>query len=157
MIFSTENNKGILLWKLVLEGKKTITRRPITQKYKVGQILKVQPKRGQKAICVCGKEYKEHLFEGEDDYVPCKKYIPARISITSLMPENDWIATLSINMLVKTGMDEKQSAKLMEGEFEREAHREGFSSRQDLQNALKKIYKGKVVELNRIEFILERK
>ena len=49
MIFSSMNEDGIPTWKLVMEGKKTVTRR--TRPIEIGKILAVQPKRGAKAIC----------------------------------------------------------------------------------------------------------
>jgi hypothetical protein len=48
MIFCAKNEDGIPTWKLVLEGKKTVTRRlkPIS----IGKEFAIQPKRGKKAI-----------------------------------------------------------------------------------------------------------
>lgn len=48
MIFSSKNEKGVPLWKLVLSGEKTVTRRrhPVS----VGNTLAVQKKRGTKSI-----------------------------------------------------------------------------------------------------------
>ena len=48
MIFISENENGVLAWRLVLEGRKTVTRRmkPVV----VCNVLAVQPGRGKKAV-----------------------------------------------------------------------------------------------------------
>jgi hypothetical protein len=48
MIFSAINEDGEPLWKLVLDGKKTVTRRLKPQS--IGSIRAIQPKRTSKAI-----------------------------------------------------------------------------------------------------------
>ena len=49
MIFAAKNEKGEPSWKLVLDGRKIITRR--LKSTTVGKIRAVQPGRGKKSIC----------------------------------------------------------------------------------------------------------
>lgn len=49
MIFIAKNEDGIPSWKLVLEGKKTVTRR--LKPLPVGKEFAVQPGRGKFAVC----------------------------------------------------------------------------------------------------------
>jgi len=48
MIFCSRNEDGEYAWKLIMEGRKTVTRRlkPIV----VGKVVAVQPNRGRKAV-----------------------------------------------------------------------------------------------------------
>jgi len=48
MIFVSKNEKGEVAWKLIKDGRKTVTRRlkPVSE----GKILAVQPGRGKKAV-----------------------------------------------------------------------------------------------------------
>jgi len=48
MIFCSKNEKGEYAWRLVLDGRKTVTRR--LKPKKVGSIVAVQPLRGRKAV-----------------------------------------------------------------------------------------------------------
>ncbi len=48
MIFISKNETGIPAWQLVMDGKKTVTRRLKPQP--IGSIRAVQPGRGKKAI-----------------------------------------------------------------------------------------------------------
>lgn len=49
MIFCSKNEKDVPAWQLILEGKKTVTRR--LKPVKEGSILAVQPNRGKKQVC----------------------------------------------------------------------------------------------------------
>lgn len=49
MIFISRNEKGVPAWKLVMLGKKTVTRR--LKPEPVGAIRAVCPSRGKKAVC----------------------------------------------------------------------------------------------------------
>ena len=51
MIFISKNEKGESAWKLILDGKKTVTRR--VKPIKVGKIFAVCPGRGKFAVCHC--------------------------------------------------------------------------------------------------------
>lgn len=68
LIFSARNEYGEPLWRLVLEGKKTVTRR--TKPLAAGKEFAVQPGRGQRAVCravvvSCEKEGLQHCHEDE--------------------------------------------------------------------------------------------
>jgi hypothetical protein len=49
MIFISKNEKGIPAWKLILEGRKTVTRR--LKPIEVGKSVAVCPGRGKFAVC----------------------------------------------------------------------------------------------------------
>ena len=49
MIFISKNEKGIPAWKLIMQGKKTVTRR--LKPEPVGAIRAVCPGRGKEAVC----------------------------------------------------------------------------------------------------------
>jgi len=49
MIFCSKNEYEIPAWQLILEGKKTVTRR--TKPVEIGRSVAVQPGRGKKAVC----------------------------------------------------------------------------------------------------------
>lgn len=49
MIFISKNEQGIPAWKLILEGKKTVTRR--IKPVEVGKSIAVCPGRGKCAVC----------------------------------------------------------------------------------------------------------
>ena len=49
MIFQSVNEDGIPAWQLILDGKKTVTRR--AKPKRIGSILSVQPRRCSKGIC----------------------------------------------------------------------------------------------------------
>ena len=51
MIFSAQNEKEQETWRLILNDRKTVTRR--LKSLPVGKIIAVQPGRGKKAICHC--------------------------------------------------------------------------------------------------------
>ena len=68
LIFSARNEDGVPLWKLVVTGAKTVTRR--TKPLAVGKEFAVQPGRGKKAVCravvvSCEKEGLQHCFDDE--------------------------------------------------------------------------------------------
>lgn len=71
MIFCSKNEKGELAWRLVLDGRKTVTRRlkPLV----VGKVVAVQPGRGKKAAgyirvisCVKHKDWYERMVENAE-------------------------------------------------------------------------------------------
>lgn len=68
MIFSAKNEKGEPLWRLVLEGRKVVTRR--TKTIQIGKIRAVQSKRGGKSL-----GYIE-IISCVDDEEWCDKHIP---------------------------------------------------------------------------------
>lgn len=72
MIFCSRNEDGEPAWKLIIDGRKTVTGRlkPIA----VGKILAVQPNRAKKAVC--------------------------KIKVISCIPETDWIFSMKgLNLL----------------------------------------------------------
>jgi len=111
MIFSARNDKGIPSWQLVMEGKKTVTRR---QSGKIpGHTYSVQKRRGEKGI--------------------------GRILIVSCIPDEYFVESLPTS------------------ELENEAHKEGFSTWEDLWECIRNITKsgeGPLPLLYRIEFFL---
>lgn len=66
MIFCSKNEAGVAAWKLVLEGKKTVTRR--IRPLQAGKIVAVQPSRKRKAV--------------------------AKICVLSCIPESRWLRSL---------------------------------------------------------------
>ena len=50
MIFISRNEDGVPAWQLVIDGKKTVTRR--LKPVDVGKFVAVQPGRGKKAVCL---------------------------------------------------------------------------------------------------------
>ena len=70
MIFSAKNEAGVPLWKLVLSGKKTVTRRPKGHSYKVDRDYAMQPKRGKTAKC------RIRIIRVEDDQEWCARNLP---------------------------------------------------------------------------------
>lgn len=61
MIFISKNEDGEPAWQLILDGRKTVTRRlkPVS----VGKVLAVQPGRGKHAVCHIKVKSCENSFE----------------------------------------------------------------------------------------------
>ena len=103
MIFISKNEDGIPAWKLILEGKKTVTRRikPIP----VGKEFAVQPGRGKKAVC--------------------------RARVISCMNTKEWLDWMRINTIAdtfKATLSEDSVLWSIKSSANKEAKREGFKS-----------------------------
>jgi hypothetical protein len=73
MIFCSVNEAGEVAWKLILCGRKTVTRR--LKSVAVGKILAVQPGRGKKAVghikvisCIPHKEWFQNAIDDQSTY-----------------------------------------------------------------------------------------
>jgi len=76
MIFCAKNEDGIPTWKLVLEGKKTVTRR--LKPLPVGKEFAIQPGRGKKAVArgrvlSCWISHEYDFYQG--DYRTSLRYL----------------------------------------------------------------------------------
>lgn len=74
MIFASVNEGGVPAWKLVLQGKKTVTRR--LKPLEVGKVFAIQPGRGKKAVawarvvsCISQEKWLWDYPKFEDDAV----------------------------------------------------------------------------------------
>ena len=105
MIFASVNEKGEPAWKLVLEGRKTVTRR--SKPKAVGKVFGDQPGRGKKAVC-------------RAKVISCIKHI------AWLKKEED------TSIFVFGRAQEPLRASYLKSRLEDEAHREGFESWQGL-------------------------
>jgi hypothetical protein len=81
VIFCAKNEDGVPTWKLVLEGKKTITRR--LKPMSIGKEFAIQPGRGKKAVargkvidCWNSKVHEDYFFIGLE-YITQKKKVEA--------------------------------------------------------------------------------
>lgn len=126
---------------------------PAPCKYIVGNYYAIQPKRGEKAVCVCGCLEKEHRetydLETDDADTRCKnsfytgthpctcqKYRPAYLRVTSVMAEEEWLRIEREKYRIEGYVNSWQPR------LEAEAHREAQNSYAHLQETIKGIYGG---------------
>jgi hypothetical protein len=129
MIFISKNEAGVPAWKLILSGKKTVTRR--TKKPLTGKVIAVCPGRGKKAVC--------------------------KIRVLSVMPHTSFFNMLSeacTSITTSPGCIEKRQdvMRLLSG-LEVEAQREGFETWKGLTDWFKR-HKIDICDTYRIEFEL---
>jgi len=125
MIFSAKNEDGIPLWKLVLSGEKTVTRR--------------------KSSKPVGKTY--GVFKKPNGVVL------GRIKIISCVSDENWIERIRNNVTKALSTRYRREAVYQEV-LDKEAEKEGFKTWAGLWRALVDCYTDALPRLYRIEFKL---
>jgi hypothetical protein len=137
MIFSSVNEDGIKAWELVLDGRKTVTRRLKPQP--IGAIRKVQPKRTESAMCIRALTCELNNEYCDGNYTKCEQYEAMRIEITDCQ--------------LQANIDYPNHN--MDKALEREANLEGLKS----WDRLERYFRLQNIDINdtyRIEFKLKR-